>query len=562
MKLFERMKARKGFTIIETIIAAGLTILIVAALFVLVRGTTRALARSSRSTRGERVLANGISSVKSMNFYNVFAFNSDATNFGIIGSVNGRPTHPNIDGLNNFLTTVRAAGYTRFTLDVTYMRRNSTGQQQLVPFEDDGIPAGSTANDKIDDVDPTVRYFDQNLDGDFNDTYLDVTGRTISEVPNTDIKNVTLNLWEGSQIALSHTFLLTNGLFTSENVSAPDASLTLNVSTPPPIGIAYRYITAEQQAAQNLSIYYPYPLYYPASRADSVQPLTIAGITAPLAFVRFSIGNYTVITSLAADAFGSFSGNPIALTTPLVEGDNYVLAFSSRASNRSPYVQRVIRLDIRKPIFSNPFPPIGPNVHTLSPQVDINFSDDTTSTSAVSGICAAVLSLKSNGIRKTVRYNPNTATMKWVNDTTGLPETLADNTDYLIEVEGGDFAHYKENASWTFHTQLLLPDNTAPVVSNCGVSSTAQRRPTLSVMIADDQSGIVPSSIVFKVDGVDVVSQTLGNIADYYNPKTGSVSYTPLSDLSTGSHTYSLSGDHWASDAPQNGSGSCPLNIL
>jgi type II secretory pathway pseudopilin PulG len=246
--------SRDAFTIIETIIAAGLTILIVGALFALVRGTTRALAKASSTTKGERLLTDGIAAFKSMNYYRVFPMDSSQPNFGINGTINGNTTHPDSQVLSNLQASVAGLGYSKFTLDVVYLHRDSTdsngnGQFELIPFQDNGVPVGSTAADKIDDWDSRLRYTDQNSDSDYFDTYLDPTGRIVSEAPNTDIKNVTLNLWKGNNIVLSHSFLLTNGLYTGENPAAADASLTLVISTPPPSGIAYRYTNIPKNSA-------------------------------------------------------------------------------------------------------------------------------------------------------------------------------------------------------------------------------------------------------------------------------------------------------------------------
>jgi hypothetical protein len=374
---------------------------------------------------------------------------------------------------------------------------------------------------------------------------------------------VTLNLWKGNNIVLSHSFLLTNGLYTGENPAAADASLTLVISTPPPSGIAYRYTTTEQQDAYDLTpITYPYPPYYIASRADAIQPLTISGVTVPNGLVRLGLNDYTVITTLAADSYGLFTGNPAAITTPLVEGDNYLIAFTSHNARRSPYTRRQIRLDTRPPLFGAQSP-TGSLVRTLSPVVKISVYDDVTGTSAVSGICPAVLSLKAGGVEKVIRYNATTKIMKWVNIANGLPETLADDTDYTIAVEGGDYAHYRIKTSWTFHTKLSLPDPSAPVIDSCGPVGNSGPRPTLVARILDDESGVDPTSIVLQLDGVTVVSNALHNIADYFDPDTGIISFTPTSDLSAGAHSFLLIGNHWASDTPQTSAGpACNFNVL
>ena len=71
--------------------------------------------------------------------------------------------------------------------------------------------------------------------------------------------------------------------------------------------------------------------------------------------------------------------------------------------------------------------------------------------------------------------------------------------------------------------------------------------PEISAKVFDNQSGIIPSSIVLKLDGSAVVDST--NLGSHYDAGTDRVYYTPASAFASGtSHTVELTASHWATD--------------
>jgi len=79
---------------------------------------------------------------------------------------------------------------------------------------------------------------------------------------------------------------------------------------------------------------------------------------------------------------------------------------------------------------------------------------------------------------------------------------------------------------------ILHPKDTIPPTITPGIASGAtvsQKRPTLTAALSDNVA-VDASTIVIKVDGVDVTSSATTSVS--------SVSYTPASDLQDGSHTF------------------------
>ena len=92
-------------------------------------------------------------------------------------------------------------------------------------------------------------------------------------------------------------------------------------------------------------------------------------------------------------------------------------------------------------------------------------------------------------------------------------------------------------------------DKTPPLISNLQPANGAQinrKRPAISAGVFDGLSGIDPAAVLLTLDGY-LVNGT-------FNPVSGIVSYTPVSDLSSGSHSISLTATDLAGDPVTAGS--------
>ena len=104
----------------------------------------------------------------------------------------------------------------------------------------------------------------------------------------------------------------------------------------------------------------------------------------------------------------------------------------------------------------------------------------------------------------------------------------------------GVYIDQLDDVSFTLH-----PKDTTPPTITPGIASGAtvsEKRPTLTAALSDDVA-VDPSTIVVKVDGVDVTSSATTSAT--------SVSYTPASDLQDGSHTFYVSVEDTAGNLQQ-----------
>ncbi|MFH2201678.1 MAG: hypothetical protein ABIJ96_01040, partial [Elusimicrobiota bacterium] len=271
--------------------------------------------------------------------------------------------------------------------------------------------------------------------------------------------------------------------------------------------------------------------------------LAINGETDPLATVRFYLGNSAELAAAGADAMGAFASAPLAVTQALVEGTNVLRAQAVKDSYTSPIMQRTLVYDLVPPTASGETP-TGTAV-SYTPFVGVDLADTGASTNAVSGICPDIITMKVNGQEVNAIFDDGT--LVWIDSTTQTVPVLAAGA-YNVEVEAGDYAGYKLAASWSFTVAVPVTDHSAPATADPTPSGAAgSRLPVISLKVFDNQSGIIPSSIVMMVDGITVVDAA--NIDAAYDAGEDLVSYTPPAEFAAGSaHTVEVSASHWATD--------------
>lgn len=514
----------------------------------LVMGTVLAFQwglRASLSARRQMAGSNLLQSIHTrllnMDFYNVFAVNSNNPNFGLWAG------YPEKTALNTLLQSAQNVGFTGFTIDVTFMRRdlsdaNGNGlTTDLVPFAD-------ANGDGVDDFDPNIRFFDQNGDGDFYDRY---GPANLPEQPDTHIKKLDIVLYKGNAAVASRKGdLLSLEQFSGTESASSEAAFSLRVDTPDNAAILYRALTPAQIGALNLPLAKSFPAAPAALRADAGQALVFSGHTEPSATVKLYLTNAstgTALDSTVADLNGDFGFSAASLTGQLVEGRNRIYALTAKGSGFSPYVIKELVLDGTPPAFSAAVP-VG-TVKTRSPYVGILFKDATTATTTVSGIAPDVLSFAAGGTTVAYRFDAAAGKLAWQDATTYLPPTLADGENVTVRVEGADNAHYKSSHTWTFHVDIDDTDDTPPVVSaRQPTGAGASSLPTIACRLADPDSGIVPQSLALTVDGTVVLSSaTALPLGLGYDAETGTISYTPAVPYAAGSfHTVRVHAEHWA----------------
>ena len=530
-----RRRWRRGSTLLETVLAMLIMTTVGLALLAMVQRALGVSLKAREQMGCSRMAQTGFARVKNMDFYYLFAADSSQADHGLPAAY---PYRAVLDGLQSTLTASR---FDRFRVQVTFMRRdisdsNGDGRtSDLVAFADGN-------GDNVDDYDAGVRWPDQNGDGDFYDTYVS-GGRTVAEQPDTHIKKVTFDVFRRGRLVCSQTdFVSLEGLTGDVNPSS-EASLALLVSVPSNNAFLYALDTTGRVGAWNLPISKPYPADVLRYRADFISPLSVSGETDPLAAVNLYVNSSAVLDSPASDMAGAFSAAPAAVTAALAEGADVLRAQAVKDGYTSPIAARALILDLKAPV-STVTTPSG-TVPTRSPQVSALLSDPGISTGVTSGVCPDVITLKINGAEVVHSYSQGLAV--WIDSATGTVPVLGTGT-YTAAVEFGDYAGYKASATWTFTVEIPDTDHSAPAVAQKSpIGMAPSTLPEISVKVFDNQSGIIPASIVLKLDGVTVVDSS--GIGAHYDAGAGRVFYTPAAAFAPGSsHTVEVTASHWAND--------------
>ncbi|MEK7743849.1 MAG: hypothetical protein AAB578_05635, partial [Elusimicrobiota bacterium] len=284
-------------------------------------------------------------------------------------------------------------------------------------------------------------------------------------------------------------------------------------------------------------------------RADAASPLQVSGVTDPLATVNEYLNGSALLDMTVSDVDGNFNHNPAAITAMLVEGQNQLTAQAVKSPYTSPIAPKDLILDINPPALSDIQPSAGSTVNTFSPFIGATLDDAGISTTSTSGICEEVMTLKIGGSSVSYRYDSGTGRIYWIDFLTQTVPVLSAGA-YTALLEAGDYAGYKTTQSWTFTVQAAPggTDNSAPSTANkTPLGASAPALPVISVRVFDNQTGIIPSSLLLRVDGSTVVNS--GNIGSYYDPYDGTLSWTPAEEYASGSsHTVEVTASHWGAD--------------
>ncbi|MBL0349903.1 MAG: carboxypeptidase regulatory-like domain-containing protein [Elusimicrobia bacterium] len=535
------MPADAGLSLIELSLSMAVMGFLVMGTVLAFQWGLRASLSARRQMAGNNLLQSIHTRLLNMDFYNVFAVNTNNPNFGLWAA------YPERTALTTLLQSAQNVGFTGFTIDVTFMRRdlsdaNGNGlTTDLVPFAD-------ANGDGVDDFDPNIRFYDQNGDGDFYDRY---GPANIPEQPDTHIKKLDIVLFKGNAaVASRKDDLLSLEQFSGTESASSEAAFSLRVDNPDNTAILYRALTPAQTNALNLPIAKSFPVAPTALRADAGAALVFTGHTEPSATVQLHLTNAstgTALDSTVTDTNGDFNFSAPNLTGQLVEGRNRIYALTVKGSGFSPYVIKELVLDGTPPAFTGAAP--TGTVKTRSPHVGILFRDATTATTTVSGIAADALTFVAAGTTVAHRFEAATGKLACQDATTYLPPTFADGENVTVRVEGGDNAHYKSSHTWTFHVDIDDNDDTPPVVlARQPLGAGASTIPTIACRLADPDSGIVPRSLVLTVDGTVVLSSSTAlPLGLGYDAESGTLSYTPTVPYAAGSfHTVRVHADHWA----------------
>jgi len=492
------------------------------------------------------------SKLKSIEYYYLFDYDSALPKYGLANKTFGpvtlqRSTYPYTYILDEIQVLTTSYAFDRWTVSLKYKLRdvsdiNSNGYtSDLRDFVDANA-------DGIDDYDMGIRYLDKNSDGDYYDTYVSTTlSKTVSELPDTNLKEVTLRLYKKNKEVYKRTELISLEMFSGIESKDSGSDLKLFIAQPANNTYLYNLDTSTRQSSFNLTISTTYPPEVIAYRADSTYRLRLVGETVPNATVRFYLNTTsTLLDTIVANMLGEFDWQSIPMTTNLQEGKNIVIAQAIKDTYYSPYAQRDVIYDLKPPVITSAVP--QGIIYELMPYIGAVISDTVLSTGIPSGICRDVIDMKHNNVSVSYTYDDTTGKICWTDQSTGLPPQLSTGVWHNITVEGGDNAYYKVRSTWTFMIVPVTTDNSTPTIANKHpIGSTSNPLPTISCKIFDDQSGINPYSIVLTFNYQVVVSST--NISQYYNFETNELSWPVPSQLENGSVNYvSVTASHWATE--------------
>ena len=533
MRLDER-----GGMLLETVIAIFIMTVVGLALIGMIQKISVVSLKAREQHTCARMAQTGFSRLKNMDFYYLFTVDSASASYGGL-----HVNYPYYSVLNGLKTTLSASAFDRYTIGVTFMRRDTTdsnsdgSSSDLAPFTD-------ANGDLIDDVDSAIRYFDQNTDGDYYETYV-ANGRTVAEQPDTHIKQVALTIYRRGRVACSQTELVSLEQFMPGSNPSSESSLSLMISTPPNNAFLYRQTTTAQSNSRSLPLAKPYPSSVVHLRADTASWLTVTGEATPLATVNLYVGSSGILDTLTTGADGTFAGWASNSTLAFVEGNNRLTGQAIKSSFSSPLAAHTVLLDYAPPTTSA-MTPTGAT-DTGAPFVAATLSDLGVTTTTTSGICPDVITMKVNGSTVAFAYNSATGLIVWVDSATDTVPIVSTGS-YTAYIEAGDYAGYKTTQAWTFTVSYPDTDNSSPSTANKTPSgASAPVLPVISVRVFDNQSGIIPTSIRLLVDGGVVVDSS--NIGAAYDPATGTVSYTPSAAFAPGSsHLVEIRASHFATD--------------
>ncbi|MHC4139420.1 MAG: hypothetical protein ACYSR1_06150, partial [Planctomycetota bacterium] len=490
------------------------------------------------------------SALNNIPYFYIFNADSSQADFGLAGTfgpvTSQTSQYPYLAVLEDLKTAAEEVNFNRFTIETEFMIRDLSdldGDSEITDlrlFEDNN-------SDNIDDYEPEIKYYDQNQDNDYYDFY---GAPEISEEPDTHIKRVTLRIYKKNRVIFEESQYISMEKFTGVPGQAGGAELKLVVASPTQNCAVYALQTTQQIDALNLSISKTYPSDVRAFHADYAYSLRISGETDPAANLdfRLDVATSTIKDVSTADIVGNFDFGAFYITPSLSEGEGVFWGQATKGSSYSPWTKREFIRDINPPEIQNNTP--SGTVKTRQPYVSATILDNpVTAGRPTSGICEDVIGLFKDSIEVNTRYDSSTGLLEWIDPGTGLPPVLSTGEVYTMVLEAGDNAHYKVKTTWTFTCDINDPDNSAPSVAEKSPSGIAgSNPPTISCKVFDNQSGIVISDSVMKLDGITVVDSS--NISNYFNhisnPVGGYISYTPSNPLTSGFHEVMVVVSHWA----------------
>ncbi len=360
-------RARSGLLVVEAVIAMAVLLLVAGAAVMMVRASMNAAVSARKKYSAQETNQLIMARLKNIDFFYLFDVDSSSANYGLSGNYNvlnstggfylpTKSVYPYLGVLDDINKTVLANGYDRFTLKITYLRKNS---DTLSAFVDNvGSPPSPTPTgtckspgpgngiDDSDEINKLIRFNDLNGDHDCNDIYL-INNQWQSEVPSTHMRQVTVTLYKNGKVvkteAQSQVFALGEG-------TSLDESLTLTIIRPAIGACVYQ---DPNNTITNINTYNP---VYPKGMEPTLYPndhsFVIAG-QGPPPGASVSVNFKTSTVTVTVGTTGYFLATITNFSFD--EGNNLLKFWATIGNQYSPIVTRNVIFDKHAPIITNTF---------------------------------------------------------------------------------------------------------------------------------------------------------------------------------------------------------------
>jgi|GEM_PF-2561178 len=255
---------KRGVSLVELMVASVVVVLIMFSVLKVTRGLWEMWSVSRRETEASALGETIVSKIRGMDFYQVYSVDPDNKNPDYVVT----PATRSASGFdpNNYLlkwdvspssptlyaieSDVKARGFEKFTIQVSYMVRNTVGfwnanhnSAQSVPWKDllpgeGGSLLSYSQLDGCSDVEPTLCFRDLSEDGQYyGGPKLSAPAVYIppqDEVPATGLKQVTVKVFGKKNRVYSEkrVYLMAGNLNTDKPLDSKSSDLEFNVSEP------------------------------------------------------------------------------------------------------------------------------------------------------------------------------------------------------------------------------------------------------------------------------------------------------------------------------------------
>lgn len=235
-----------GVSLIEVLIGAMLFLVMALGITKTMRNHVFVLYKSDLMTTAAALASDIASRIKTQPFNDIYSFDSGIPHpsrpyYGLatfkpddyLIDIDASRIKPVLEEIQN---VVKQAGFDRFKLGITYLRRDSTDNATFNGFVDDyaywgksgHVPKTGIAHIGCDYGDDKLCFGDYNNDGDYWDIVGDVT-----ETPNSGLKMLTVTIYKNNEpVGVKTGTLLSQGNFSGNEIQDSQSPLKLKINYP------------------------------------------------------------------------------------------------------------------------------------------------------------------------------------------------------------------------------------------------------------------------------------------------------------------------------------------